>query len=307
MDKKSQFQSRTLQAGLAAFFLFGLSACQPGIAAASEATVFVPPTAAIVEIPTETPASTQTQVPSATPTPIPPSKMEAGQTGADWLPYPLNYQVYLPAGYQLDPLDCYPLLILLHGQGYDETQWTDLGIQAVSDAQIEKTGKSFLIAMPREVYHLQEMNDSLYNRAVGELLMAHLLETYPICADRSQHAVGGISRGAAWAVHVGFEYPQTFSAIGAHSLPPHRNDIYKMQYWVKEIHKGQEMAIYMDIGAYDRYVEPAQVFQSNLVKYHLQHEFHLNDGMHEDAYWQSHIQEYIAWYASHWQDKNSSD
>jgi hypothetical protein len=43
------------------------------------------------------------------------------------------------------------------------------------------------------------------------------------------------------------------------------------------------------------------------VKYHIQHEFHLNDGMHEDAYWQKHLPEYMAWYASHWQDEKSSD
>ncbi len=307
MVKYHPFQLRRFQAGLAAIFLFGLSACQSAIAATSEATVFVPPTAVVVEIPSETPTYMPTVIPSATPTPISPSRMEAGQAGADWLPYELDYQVYLPAGYRPDPSDCYPLLILLHGQGYDETQWPDLGIQTVADAQIEKTGRPFLIAMPREIYYLQEMNDSLYNRAVGELLTSHLQDIYPICTDRRQHAVGGISRGAAWAVHVGFEYPETFSAIGAHSLPPHRNDIFKMQYWVKNIYKGQEMAIYMDIGAYDRYVEPALIFQNALVKYHLQHEFHLNDGMHEDAYWQRHIREYIAWYASQWQDENSSD
>jgi enterochelin esterase-like enzyme len=312
MATQSRFHFALYLAGLTAFFWFGISACQlnpylQNSTGFSQPTATVTPTYRIVDLASITPASTPTILPSSTVTPKAPSSIESGQADADWLPYSLNYQIYLPAGYAKETRECYPLLILLHGQSYQESQWLDLDIQIVADEQIQRTGKPYLIAMPREVYYLQEMEESLYSRAIGELLVNHLLENYPICKERSQHAVGGISRGAAWAVHVGFEYPQTFAAIGAHSLPPHRNDIHKMQYWVKSISPKQPIAIYIDIGAYDRYVEAAQVFQNALVKYHIPHEFHLKDGTHEDAYWQLHLPEYLDWYANPWLRLNSSD
>jgi enterochelin esterase-like enzyme len=294
--------------------LFGLSACrtkQPAetvLAAAENSQMpFMAATPQPVEdIIPSTPTSTSTPLPSPTATPLPTSSLENGSVSAEWLPYDVPYTVYLPPAYNPNSVDCYPLLVLLHGQSYTEQQWLDLGIQALADDLVYQGRRPFLIVMPHESYYLQEMDESLYNKAIGEALMPDLLKKYPICEERTTHAIGGISRGAAWAVHIGFEYPELFGAIGAHSLPPHRNDVFKVADWVKGIPAGQNMAFYIDIGAYDRYVEPAQLFESYLVKYHVQHEFHLNDGMHEDAYWQQHLPEYLNWYSSLWNVPNSS-
>jgi hypothetical protein len=32
----------------------------------------------------------------------------------------------------------------------------------------------------------------------------------------------------------------------------------------------------------------------------IPHEWHLNSGRHEPAYWQTHMLDYITWYASGW-------
>ena len=255
----------------------------------------------------DTATPSPTVEPTSTSTPVPPSTIVSEVLSVDWLPYDLPYQLYLPKGYQANSESCYPLLILLHGQSYDETQWTDLGIQGFADRVIDETANPFIIAMPRESYYLQEMEESLYEQAIIELLYPSLLESYPLCTARTQHAVGGISRGASWAVWLGFDYPQAFAIVGAHSLPPHRNDVYQVPYWIKDMPKDDPLALYIDIGAYDRYLEAEKIFENALVRYHVPYEFHLNDGMHEDAYWQAHLLEYLRWYAGQFHEPISSD
>jgi enterochelin esterase-like enzyme len=289
----------------ALFFVILLASCQQNQCPEPVIPDHTPTT--ILDIVPDTPMPTATVEPTATSTPIPPSTITSDTLAADWLPYQLPYQIYIPEGYQANGDTCYPLLILLHGQSYDETQWTELGIQKLADQVIDETGKPFLIVMPRESYYLQEMEESLYEQAIIELLYPEIMETYPVCSARTQHAVGGISRGASWAVWLGFDYPDDFAIVGAHSLPPHRNDIYQIPYWIKAMPKDDPLALYMDIGAYDRYLEAAQIFQNALVKYHVEHEFHLNDGMHEDAYWQEHLVDYLRWYDSQFHEPISSD
>ncbi|MBI9052019.1 MAG: hypothetical protein JEZ00_21575 [Anaerolineaceae bacterium] len=293
---------------LSTLLLLVLASCQAeNCSEVSSSAVFEASATPIIDIVPDTATPSPTVEPTITATPIQPSKIESASVEAEWLPYDLPYQVYLPAGYQEQPASCYPMLILLHGQSYNESQWLTLGVQEFADQVIFETQQPFLIFMPREAYYLQEMEESLYEQAIAELLLDEVLVKYPLCEARTQHAVGGISRGATWAVWIGFDYPTQFAIVGAHSLPPHRNDVFKLAYWVKDMPKEDPLALYIDIGAYDSYVEAAQIFENYLVKYHVQHEFHLNDGMHEDAYWQAHLLEYLRWYAAQFHEPISSD
>ena len=284
---------------------FLLASCQFNLCPEPEIIEVTPSPIPNIVPDTATPAPTV--VPTPTATSIPPSKIISESLSVDWLPYDLPYNAYLPEGYQQSTDQCYPMLVLLHGQSYSESQWLELGIQALADQVISETGKPFIIVMPRESYYLQEMEESLYEQAVSELLYPELIESYPVCDARTQHAVGGISRGASWAVWLGFNHPDQFAIVGAHSLPPHRNDVYSIPYWIKDMPKDDPLALYIDIGAYDRYLEAAQIFENALVRYHVEHEFHLNDGMHEDAYWQAHLIDYLRWYASRFHEPISSD
>lgn len=282
-----------------------LASCQLNICPEPEFIEVTP--SPIPNIVPDTATPSPTVEPTATSTPIPSSRIESEILSADWLPYELPYNIYIPEGYQPSSDSCYPMLVLLHGQSYSESQWIDLGIQHLADQVIDESGVPFLIVMPRESYYLQEMEESLYEQALAELLYPSLLKNYPVCKARTQHAVGGISRGASWAVWLGFDHPDQYAIVGAHSLPPHRNDVYQIPYWIKDMPKEDPLALYIDIGAYDPYLEAAQIFEDALVRYHVAYEFHLNDGMHDDAYWQKHLPEYLQWYAAQFHEPISSD
>ena len=57
----------------------------------------------------------------------------------------------------------------------------------------------------------------------------------------------------------------------------------------------------MDIGDKDVYFPYASNWDKLLTYYKVPHEFQINSGKHEEAYWSAHVQDYLIWYASHWQ------
>ena len=67
------------------------------------------------------------------------------------LPNPLVYRIYLPPCYDEDIEQAYPVLYLIHGQTYTDTQWDRLGVPESADRLISggATGP-FIVVMPRD-------------------------------------------------------------------------------------------------------------------------------------------------------------
>ncbi len=76
----------------------------------------------------------------------------------------------------------------------------------------------FLIVMPRDRLWEQPENDP-FGEVVVEKLIPLIDRNYRSLSERSYRAVGGLSRGAGWAVHLGLSHWELFGAIGGHSLP----------------------------------------------------------------------------------------
>ncbi|HSV86039.1 MAG TPA: alpha/beta hydrolase-fold protein, partial [Levilinea sp.] len=134
---------------------------------------------------------------------------------------------------------------------------------------------------------------------LGDLLP--WIETnYAACPQRDCRAIGGLSRGAVWAMMVALEYPLLFSAAGGHSLP---NAVFSPHYlnllW-EAIPESKPMRLYVDIGEFDRYRQGAEEFQQRLEFLQIPHEWHLNPGTHNHEYWMAHLEDYLRWYAADW-------
>ena len=210
-------------------------------------------------------------------------------------------RVYLPACYGSEPGELYPVLYLLHGQSFNEDQWERLGVREIADRRIsEGLAKPFIIVMPREVLYLEDPNESDFKRILVDELIPWIENEYDVCREFDCRAIGGISRGAAWSVRIGLQECGLFGAIGAHSLPPFRGDITNLQYQLMNCPQDLRPRIYIDIGNYDRYLEAASQFQSALTAYRATHEWHLNEGTHDELYWRNHVNEYIEWYTIPW-------
>ena len=219
------------------------------------------------------------------------------------LKLPLEYSVYLPPCYDALPTRRYPVLYLIHGQSYTHDQWDRLGADETLD-ELVASGElpPFLIVLPRDRSWAQPTEDPF-----GQVLVEKLVPTidmeYRTQPERSQRAVGGLSRGAGWAIHLGLSQWETFGAIGGHSPPVFWADTPHIRAWLGKIPTGSLPRIYLDIGEKDRpaILESARWFEGLLTEEGIPHVWHLYTGYHEEAYWASHVDEYLRWYAAGWQ------
>jgi enterochelin esterase-like enzyme len=230
---------------------------------------------------------------------------EAGQIehstiSTSLLGQPLNFRVYLPPCYANDPQRRYPVLYLLHGQGFTEDQWIRLGVAAAADQLIARGEiPPLLIVMPYDA-DWRQPDESNFGEAVTNVLLPWIDRQYRTIPERSSRAIGGLSRGAAWAVHEGLSRWELFGAIGAHSLPIFWSDSSQIVRWLDAIPPHALPRIYLDIGKNDPELSSAVEFEYLLNARNIPHEWYLLPGYHNEEYWQLHLVDYLCWYTSPW-------
>ena len=305
--------------GLATF----LGGCQPtpipsAVAIGQETSpVSSPPTVAAPNIaspeptqaqpsPTFTPAPIAMPSPSSTPTPLAcwsqPGRVDSGSLRSARLKLPLEYAVYLPPCYDQPPQQRYPVLYLIHGMNYNHDQWDRLGADETANALAAAGEVSpFIIVMPRDRSWDEPERDP-FGEALVEELIPYIEQTYRTLPERKYRAVGGLSRGAGWAVHLGLSRWDLFGAIGGHSLPVFWSDTSRVRGWLADIPPDSYPRIYLDIGERDRpsILNSARWFENLLNEEGIPHEWHLNPGYHDEEYWSAHVEAYLRWYAQEW-------
>lgn len=276
---------------------------QPATAASST----VPPsTATLIPSATLVPSATLPPTPSPTTTPLgcwtEPGHTELSSLESELLLHPLDYRVHLPPCYDQQPDRRYPVLWMIHGQSYNDDQWDRLGMDETAD-RLAAAGEitPFIIVMPRDRNWDQPTVD-MFGRVVVEELLPYIDGHYRTIPERSFRAVGGLSRGAGWAVHLGIFHWELFGALGGHSLPVFHADTPKLRTQLDAIPSESMPRIYLDIGEKDRpeIMRSALWFEALLTEKGIPHEWYLFPGYHEEAYWQAHIEQYVRWYAQEW-------
>jgi enterochelin esterase-like enzyme len=283
------------------FVLLALTACTPTTPA--PVLTATPEATAVPATPTPSPLPAE---PTATATPtLPaclnqPGKLESQSLTSSLLPKPLRFSVYLPPCYDKNTDQRYPVLYLLHGQTYTEDQWVRLGVPETADRLIAAGEVTpFIVVMPYDSDYRQPTEYKFGEALTGELL-PWVDSHYRTRADRDDRAVGGLSRGAAWAVHFGLSEWKLFGAFGAHSLPVFWTDTPQVPGWLASIPRAQLPRIYMDMGSSDRELASTAEFEALLNEKNVPHTWILRSGFHDEAYWGSHVEEYLRWYAAGW-------
>lgn len=227
---------------------------------------------------------------------------EYGKLETELLRQPLEYLVHLPPCYNEQPERSYPVLYLIHGQSYDQFQWQRLGASEMMD-KLASSGEiaPFIIVMPRDRLW-EPPNVDLFGQVVVDELIPYIDEHYRTKASREYRAIGGLSRGAGWSVHLGINDWELFGAFGAHSLALFDIDAQYARQRLREIPPDKLPRIYIDIGEKDRpnIMRSALWFEQLLTDENIPHVWNLYQGYHEEKYWGTHIEEYIRWYAADW-------
>ncbi len=223
------------------------------------------------------------------------------EIASELMNYPMEARIYLPPCYDEDLETTYPVLYFLHGQSFNDDQWDRLGADETLDEMINSGEYDpFIIVMPKETNYMIDQWTSKYGPSLAEELVPWVDDHYRTKSERSGRAIGGLSRGAAWAMRTGMIYWETFSSIGCHSFAPFRGDFNEAPFWFKKIPQENLPRIYIDMGVLDVNLDPANVFETRLTKYRIPHEWHVFLGTHNEVYWSIHVADYLKWYAEGW-------
>jgi putative tributyrin esterase len=235
------------------------------------------------------------------------------------------YCVLLPPSYDAEKTRRYPILYLLHGLGDNEEFLVHSGgMNLVEDLWEQHQLGEMLIVTPTggvsfyinshdgkrryEDFFLQEFMPSVENR-------------YRAQAGRGSRGIAGISMGGYGALHIAFQHPQLFAAVGAHSaalieklpninaensrqmsqlrvLGPAFGSPFDTAFWnqndpVTIAHAAHlaGLKIYFDCGSEDDYGFElgAEILDKLLTSRHIAHEYHLYPGGHDWSYFAEHL------------------
>lgn len=200
----------------------------------------------------------------------------------------IDTKVYLPACYDSSD-QRYPVLYLLHGMGNNAEQWVALGAPSAAD---EMSGR-FIIVMPHDRL------ETSFNAAFVNEIIPFIDENFRTVDDRNYRAIGGLSYGGGWAIHIGLSHPELFSRIGGHSPALFYGDSPNLEVWAQNLLLCTLISI--DIGDSDTMLEDsAAPIDALLTEAGVQHTFNIYAGGHSEDYWATHLSEYLHFYAASW-------
>jgi len=315
---------------LVIIFVLGLTSCSDSILNSGNATPSTTyplvnswssrtphPTNTKIPPPSSSPSPTKGQLPAITQKPLeaPPTLTptlltcwskggiihNASQT-ISYLRKPLSYRVYIPPCYHQQIDRRYPVLYLIHGQGFTDEQWDRIGVDEVADSLIASYEiPPLIIVMPHE-YDSQPPQISKFAQAFIDDFIPYIEATYRTLPDRAHRAIGGLSRGGGWAIHFGVSEWELFGTIGAHSPGIFSSDNIYMRNWLDNIPSDSTPRIYLDIGSRDlpEILEPVIRFEELLNKRDIPHDWHYFSGFHNEEYWHVHLESYLRWYTLNW-------
>jgi enterochelin esterase-like enzyme len=214
--------------------------------------------------------------------------LDKGSYGRD-----LPFLVYLPPCHG-SVIRKWPVIYLLHGLAGDYQFWPELGVIEIAEAAAQgQPGAGFLLVMPWQRTGLE------FELAMRDGLLPHVERVYGASAEPGERAVGGISRGGGWALHLAFRHPGIFSRVGLHSPALMTGDLFTLGNWLNDF-EGDLPQVRIDVGDRDSLLPAVMELTTRLDELEIDYEFHLGSGRHEAEYWESNLTEYLSWYESGW-------
>ncbi|MGD2251462.1 MAG: alpha/beta hydrolase-fold protein [Anaerolineales bacterium] len=257
------------------------------------------PTATSTTAPGATPAPTDTPTPIPTPT-RPACLDRGGETTfsvaeGQAFSRATRYIIYFPPCYAENPETRYPTIYLLHGIGYSESQWIEMGIAEVADGLIASGQLPPLIIVMPAWDNRTEIEGNIVDGMVP--LIEEIARAEP---GRDRRAVGGISRGGGWGFRIALKYPETFASAGLHSPAFSILELFALGSWIEPLPPDLIPRVWIDIGEEDPLLSIARQIAQTLDDQGVPYTWRQEPGGHNVEYWQPRLEEYLRWYAEPW-------
>jgi enterochelin esterase-like enzyme len=133
-----------------------------------------------------------------------------------------RFYLYVPAGYDTNSGEKYPVLYLMHGGGEDERGWATQGKTDLIMDNLIASGKAkkMLIVMPDGNVPNGGMSGNslqLFESELKQCVIPFVEQHYRVLADAKNRAIAGLSMGGIQTLHVGIFNPQLFAYMGVFS------------------------------------------------------------------------------------------
>ncbi|PKO12591.1 MAG: hypothetical protein CVU39_23185 [Chloroflexi bacterium HGW-Chloroflexi-10] len=277
-------------------------------------TVITPSEPSIQQVlPSLMPTVTRTLTPTVTVTPSPVPSPEPTVCGkahgeirkvllySEILGQDVPVNVYLPPCYDPGMQGGYPLLVLLHGQGSNEQHWIELGLTTAADDLISTHQiPPVVIVMPQERDHRMDSKLSPFVDVLVVDLLPQWQSLFNVHDERQFMAIGGISRGANWAVRIAFTRPLIFGIVGGHSFTTFASDMRLLPEWLEQISISDLPRLGFDVGEHDYYFKYSDPFVQELQARDIPLTYVVQPGWHSPEYWAEHVVDYLLWYTQDW-------
>ena len=136
-------------------------------------------------------------------------------------------------------------------------------------------------------------------------------------AERAARVIAGLSMGAAGAAVLAFTYPTTFGAVGIHSPvlfgerrlgPPWIFGLGDPDAFARRdpTHLARTLdprtcpSLYLDCGQQDEHAAATKALHETLSARGIRHVYASRPGRNDAVYWQTHLAEYLGFYAAGW-------
>jgi S-formylglutathione hydrolase FrmB len=149
------------------------------------------------------------------------SRIDCNALSSRILKSTVHYCVYLPAGYDSNATQQYPILYFLHGLGDNErTLFNTGGWTLLDDLRRQHKISEFLVAAPEggQTFYVNSADGSLpYSDFFLQEFIPLIEGKYRIVKNRNHRAISGISMGGYGALRFAFAHPEMFSSVSAQS------------------------------------------------------------------------------------------
>lgn len=216
--------------------------------------------------------------------------------------------VYTPPDYAANRQQAYPLVLLLHGYGDDESAWLEVGrVNFIMDNLLAGDKMvPMVVAMPyghplpielkAEFDHYAERNIKLMERDVLNDLIPYVTRHYRVADDRQQRAIVGLSMGGGQSLTIGLQHLDRFAWIGGFSSAAPQGDLDRQfADLIRDVAVTNQRLklLWIGCGKDDFLLKRNRQFVRWLTDKRIDHVFRETPGTHDWIVWRKYIAEFL--------------
>ncbi|RZK40175.1 MAG: esterase [Pedobacter sp.] len=212
--------------------------------------------------------------------------------------------VFLPAEYQQNQKQKFPVLYLRHGGGDNETSWTQAAGKAdviLENLIAEKKAKPMIIVMTNGLIDgswaggsSKDGIEQLEKELLADVI-PYMEKNFRVIAGKKSRAIAGLSMGGGQAYIIGLKNPDKFSYIGEFSAGLLSDAAFDINERVPSVFFDSEKVnqniklLWIACGKDDPRYQGHLALDYTLKEKNINHEFHDSQGGHEWRFWREQL------------------